>query len=99
MRKSLMMMLVGLPLVAVAGPGVWTSGGPYGGIVYDLQFDPATPTTIYASAGDGFFKTINRGASWARAQSGLVGRLYGQNFVIDADAPQTLYAFDSTNRL
>lgn len=104
MRKScwltyLSMVLAGLPLAALAGPGVWTTGGPYGGIVYDLQFDPVTPTTIYVSAGDGFFKTINRGASWARAQSGLVGSIFSNGFVIDADAPLTLYAFDSTNRL
>ncbi len=98
MRRILLVVLLVAAGIAWAGPGVWTSGGPYGGIVNKLVFDPVAPTTIYASANGSFFKTINRGASWNRAQAGIAG-FVGDLFVVDSDAPTTLYLFDSTNRL
>ena len=98
MRCSLLVLLSIVSGFAWAGPGVWTSGGPYGGIVNKLAFDPTTPTTIYAAANGSFFKTLNRGASWSRAQAGIAGSI-GDRFVVDSDTPTTLYLFDSTNRL
>ncbi|MGD9584739.1 MAG: WD40/YVTN/BNR-like repeat-containing protein, partial [Lysobacterales bacterium] len=98
MRRIVLVVLLLVTGWVLAGPGVWTSGGPYGGIVNKLVFDPVAPTTIYASANGSFFKTLNRGSSWSRAQAGIAG-FVGNLFVVDADAPNTLYLFDSTNRL
>lgn len=98
MRRIVLVVLLLVTGWVLAGPGVWTSGGPYGGIVNKLVFDPVAPTTIYASANGSFFKTLNRGSSWSRAQAGIAG-FVGNLFVVDGDAPNTLYLFDSTNRL
>ena len=35
-------------LKAFAGPGVWTSFGPYGGDGPALAINPAAPSTLYA---------------------------------------------------
>jgi len=100
MRKWLAKsILIAVPAIAFAGPGVWTSGGPHGGIVYSLKFNPSVPTTIYANTGGGLFKTTNRGASWSRAESGLAGLTLSLPFVVDADSPSTLYAFSNDRRL
>ncbi|HEX3497552.1 MAG TPA: hypothetical protein VHT02_10360, partial [Methylocella sp.] len=60
------------PLPAEAAMGSWSSTGPYGGIVQTLVVDPNIPATLYAaSAGGGVFKSIDRGANWAPATTGL----------------------------
>jgi len=100
MRKwPVVSILAMLPMLALAGPGVWTSSGPSGGLVYALQFNPVSPTIIYAGSEGGFFKTTNRGASWTRAENGLASFGGGLPFVLDADNPSTLYAFSRDRRL
>lgn len=94
---SSLLMLV--PALGLAGPGVWTSGGPSGGVVYSLKFNPAAPTTIYANTIGGFFKTTNRGASWVRAENGIAGLSVALPFALDADSPATLYMFSNDRRL
>lgn len=45
----------------------WFSLGPnnFGGRMLDIEFDPNTPTTIYAAAaGGGLFKSTNNGVNW-----------------------------------
>ncbi len=37
-----------LPSVAHAGPGVWTSGGPNGGMIGALAIDPTHPAALFA---------------------------------------------------
>ena len=49
------------PALALAGNGFWSSTGPYGGLTYELAIDPATPTTLYAVARGGIFKSIDGG--------------------------------------
>ena len=60
------------PPCAYAGPGVWTSGGPYGGDILALAINPTTPATLYAgTSGGGVFKSTDSGGTWAAANTGL----------------------------
>jgi photosystem II stability/assembly factor-like uncharacterized protein len=80
------------PLPAQAATGSWTSTGPYGGIVQTLVVDPKTPATLYAaSAGGGVFKSIDRGANWAPATTGLTDPTVF-TLVIDPANSSKLYA-------
>ncbi len=80
------------PLPAQAATGSWTSTGPYGGIVQTLVVDPKTPATLYAaSAGGGVFKSIDRGANWAPATTGLTDPTV-YTLVIDPANSSKLYA-------
>lgn len=53
------------------GPGTrasWFSLGPtnFGGRMLDIEFDPNTPSTMYAgSAGGGLFKSVDSGLTWS----------------------------------
>src|ERR1035437_1750922 len=81
-------------MVAYAGPGVWTSGGPYGsgGDVRALAINPTTPATVYAGTSDGgVFKSTDSGGSWAAASTGLTN-LYVSSLTINPMTPATLYA-------
>jgi hypothetical protein len=85
---------------AWAGAGVWSGQGPDGGYIYDLLQSPASASTLYTSTRSGIFKSTNSGASWAPMMRGIVGSVgYGYPVMIDADAPNTLYAADSTGHL
>ncbi len=47
--------------VALAGVNTWTSGGPEGGSLRAMAFDPSTPTTIYvATFAGGVFKSTQQ---------------------------------------
>jgi hypothetical protein len=77
-------------MVAHAGPGVWTSGGPYGGSATALAINPATPATLYAGTySNGVFKSTDSGGSWAN--TGLT-RLNISALAIDPTTPTALYA-------
>ncbi len=90
--------------VAYAGPGVWTTGGPYGGEIYALAIDPASPATLYAGAWmGGVFKSTNSGTTWTVANTGLTDWQVNA-LAIDPATPRTLYVgtddggvFKSTN--
>ena len=85
---------------AWAGVGVWSGQGPDGGYVYDLLQSPASASTLYISTRSGIFKSTDSGASWAPMMHGIVGSVsYGYPLTLDADAPNTLYAADSTGHL
>ncbi len=78
--------------VVDAGPGIWTSGGPYGGLVSALVVDPAAPATVYAATDYvGVFKSTDGGATWAPASTGLA-YLYVNALAIDPSTSTTLYA-------
>jgi photosystem II stability/assembly factor-like uncharacterized protein len=81
-----------LSSVAYAGPGVWTSGGPYGGSVQALAINPTTPATLYAgTSGGGVFKSTDSGGTWAAANTGLTN-LDVRALAINPTTPATLYA-------
>src|SRR5207245_6376741 len=65
---------------ATAQDAVWTTYGPYGGIIEAIAIDPQTPTTLYAGAPctggtadltgrSGVFKSIDGGGSWRAANT------------------------------
>src|ERR1700682_1616280 len=78
--------------VGYAGPGIWMSGGPYGGVVGPLTIDPVNPATLYAAGGaDGVFKSTDSGATWSAANTGLPS-LRAHSSAIHRASPATLYA-------
>src|SRR5262245_17208393 len=44
----------------------WAVFGPVGGSISTLAVDPQNPSTIYAAAGVGMFKSVDGGANWRR---------------------------------
>jgi uncharacterized repeat protein (TIGR01451 family) len=80
-----------LSCVAFAGTGVWTSGGPYGGVVPALAIDPSTPSTLYAGTDEGVYKSTDSGDTWAPANVGLSNE-HVSSLAIDPRNPSTLYA-------
>jgi len=60
--------LLGLPTASWAQEGVqvWTTLGPYGGQIYDIEIDPANPDKMFAGSysGDGLFVTTDGGNNW-----------------------------------
>jgi photosystem II stability/assembly factor-like uncharacterized protein len=66
MRKALFALLCfSLPALALGGVNRWTSGGPEGGWVGNLVFDPANSATIYAALQHhGVFKSVDGGMNW-----------------------------------
>jgi photosystem II stability/assembly factor-like uncharacterized protein len=81
-----------------AGNGIWTSSGPDGGVIYEVRFDPVTPTTMYATTRGGFFKSDDGGITWNASNDGLVD-VTNAPLIIDPEAPGHLYLFDFGNRL
>ncbi len=86
--------LIGMVATLVAGSGtlsagtnVWTSLGPEGGSIERLVVDPQSPSTLYAVAGGGVFKTADGGRTWSRLPITNVRAL-----AIDPQNPSTLYA-------
>lgn len=91
-RSLVIAIAMSLPGVAYAGPGVWTSGGPYGGSIPALAIDPTAPTTLYAGTdGSGVFRSTNSGG-WAAANTGLPANLIVYALAIDPTTSATLYA-------
>jgi photosystem II stability/assembly factor-like uncharacterized protein len=78
--------------IADAGPGIWTSGGPYGGDVMALAVNPATPSTLYAGTdGGGIFKSTDAGGTWSAVNTGLTSPNV-RALAINPTTPATLYA-------
>src|ERR1700691_1938101 len=86
--------------IATARAGTWATHGPYGGNTQILVVDPITPATIYAasaasnfygSVGGGVFKSVDRGAHWMRATTGLTDP-FCLTLAMDPSDHETLYA-------
>ena len=78
-------------VVAHAGQGVWTSGGPYGGSVSALAISPAAPATLYAGMYyGGVFKSTDAGGTWVVANTNLPNDSV-RALAIDPFTPSTLY--------
>ena len=83
-----------------AGDSTWTGTGPLGGGVFQLEFDPSNSQTAYATTRGAVYKTLDAGATWVRASDGIVATtVYPLPLVLDREAPQILYTFDSSLRL
>ena len=79
---------------------VWVrTGGPLGGIGYDVRIDPSNPQTLYVTdAFSGVSKSTNGGASWFPANEGIVSRTGASGdsipvfcLTIDPDDPNVLW--------
>jgi photosystem II stability/assembly factor-like uncharacterized protein len=97
-RLSLILVCVIIPLLiapvgeAAGAPfGTWSTGGPFGGVVRDLVFDPTDQAVVYAATRNGVFRSGDGGVSWNRRSRGLT------NLLVDAVAvnpnhPEVIWA-------
>lgn len=92
-------LLLFVATTALAGPGYWTSNGPWGGVIYAIYPDPGNAFTLYAATRGGLFRTLDGGVSWVRIENGLTRASGGGAFAIDADATGHVYVFDDYGRL
>ena len=68
--------------------------------MFELAFDPSNAQTAYATTRGAVYKTLDAGATWTRASDGIVATtVYPLPLVLDREAPQILYTFDSSLRL
>ena len=86
----------GVALPAVAGPGVWTSNGPYGGNVYQIASESGNHFNMYAQSRGAFWRSVDDGDSWLPADNGLRAAYGAVPIVVDADQPQDVYVFDAS---
>jgi photosystem II stability/assembly factor-like uncharacterized protein len=72
-----------------------TQGIPKTAYVYDFAFDPGAPSTLYAAATDGLYRSLDKGATWQRIAaavfSGAVAQVEVQGGRIFAAATQGLF--------
>ena len=93
-------LLVVLSNAGFAGDSTWTVNGPLGGGVFHIAFNPLDSQVAYATTRGGVYKTTDAGANWARKSDGIVATsVYPLPLVLDIEAPNTLYTFDSSLRL
>ncbi len=61
--------------------------------VYALAVDPVNPSVIYAGTrGQGFFRSLDAGNSWAKSADPLIGDIIFYSLVVDPSAPNVIYA-------
>lgn len=92
MRKSgvmLVVVLAGTSGVIRAGDNVWTSHGPYGGVIGALAVSPKNPGTLYAGTQGGVFRSTDGGANWNSVRPGFTSLV-----AVDPQDPSTVYAVD-----
>lgn len=74
---------------AHAGNDTWTVvGAPNGGSVTKVLINPTTPSTLYACAGAGFFKSTDSGATWSLS---LLLLNQADDAAVDPQNPSTVY--------
>ena len=57
---------------AMSGTGEWTSGGPEGGTVDSIAYDPTTPGRVLSGVAlNGVYESTDGGATWSAARDGL----------------------------
>jgi photosystem II stability/assembly factor-like uncharacterized protein len=74
---------------ATAGENAWTTNGPNGGAAWSLAVDPSTPSTIYAGADNGIFKSEDGGTTWRLVSASV---LSASCLAVDPLNRVTLYA-------
>jgi photosystem II stability/assembly factor-like uncharacterized protein len=79
-----------LVLAGAAGaiPPPWMPLGPFGGTVAHLTADPAHSGLLYATTGNGIYKTTDGGVSWTAVYIGVPS----SNVAVDPAFPAILYA-------
>jgi photosystem II stability/assembly factor-like uncharacterized protein len=83
---------------AHAGVNFWTPLGPDGGSVVALAVSPAQPSLVYAgSAGGGFYRSEDGGATWVRASRGIDPMVTA--VVADPETAATVYEISLTSTM
>ena len=80
-------------------PWVYT-GGPIGGLGYDIRMDPRNPDVMYVTdAWAGAFKSLDGGSNWSPINNGITARVGPSNdgipvfsLTIDPNNPDTIWA-------
>lgn len=101
MRMWFMVLLsVGWTTPVLAGDGMWTTTGPFGGQIHHLTTHPTQPLTLIALSRGGLFRTFDGGVTWERAEQGI-GPLVSPLLpaLYDVDQPNTVYVLDSAYRV
>ncbi|MDN5924829.1 MAG: hypothetical protein L0H70_07510, partial [Xanthomonadales bacterium] len=94
-----------LPLLFVsswvfAGPAAWTGQGPFGGMVNRVVVDPMVPSRLYATTRNGFFRSVDGGLSWQRAETGLLQpEPIRAVIALDPNVANALWLVDDAGRL
>jgi photosystem II stability/assembly factor-like uncharacterized protein len=70
-HRFLATILIGISSASVAGPGVWTGNGPFGGVSRQIQVHPTNSNIVYAIGQSGMFRSDDAGGSWKRIENGL----------------------------
>ena len=83
-----------------AEAGYWSGSGPFGGPIYDVIIDPATPSVVYASTRGGLYRSDDSGSSWQRKDDGVTaGSSAGIVLAADPDLAGRLLAVDWSFRV
>lgn len=96
---TIVLALTGLFGLATAGPGYWSSTGPFGGFVYQIESDPLNASILYTTSNGGFYRSVDGGDTWVRADDGLGDARGRLRPTVDVDSPTNVYVFDSYSRL
>jgi photosystem II stability/assembly factor-like uncharacterized protein len=87
---SLILVVSTVPVGAVDGQ--WRNLGPDGGSVHELVFQPGKPEVLYAGVEGGVFKSVNGGASWTYAGSGIDLFSPVRSLAVDPKLPSVVFA-------
>src|SRR6058998_2948749 len=74
--------------IVLPSNGVWSSIGPFDGLVNSIAIDVKNLDTVYVANSAGIFKTTDGGASWSSINPGV----YPQVLVLDPRDSQTVFA-------
>src|SRR5207247_6700600 len=90
---AILLLTVSGGVPASAGMGTWTTSGPStGGNGLALAIDPTNPSIVYdGTGGDGLYKSIDGGDTWAPANGRLPLPLSVESIAEDPSAPESLY--------
>jgi uncharacterized repeat protein (TIGR01451 family) len=83
------MFLLGATTEAWGAINGWTAIGPSGGTVNKIVYNKATPSTVYAVAAGGFYRSQDGGVSWQLIKSDFFGA--PQDLAIDPADATRLY--------
>ncbi|MBF0275475.1 MAG: hypothetical protein HQK84_09615, partial [Nitrospinae bacterium] len=72
MKKIILFLLLGLLINNPVFAGWTSTGGPIGGLGYDIRIDPNSSTTMYVTDNfAGVVKSEDSGANWTAKNSGI----------------------------
>lgn len=79
--------------ISAAGPRRWTTNGPYGGNIFDVDIHPQQQNVLFASVFPrGFYKSVNSGSSWVKIlDRNRNMKIGGYDLEIDFKNPNIFY--------